>query len=397
MQSKGHAVKTYAWPASLTSTNAGVLLTLPDWPDLSVSGARVPEVTLVATDSVSDWVSRRIDEKAKIPEPSDIGLGQVLIPINAEAAARLDAYLEERQARMFREANEMQQVYDNRRMAYLTDFRASNEPVARMIEYCNDAATEFAAIGIRFCYILNAGGLIAVPAIMEILAPEKGVGSGVRGSMLLWPQRPLWRAYQQDPEAVRRWKEEEYPRIRRRAKRVGAQIFFGDEAGVRSDFHSGGTWGRRGQTPIVSTTGARFSENIISAISAQGQLRFMMTRGRVTAAVFIEFLKRLLVNAPSPIFLIVDGHPTHKAKAVKRFIEKQDGDLELYYLPPYSPELNPDELVWNDLKNKALGRKVILSKEALRNLPLSHLHRLQRLPRLISSFFLAPTTLYASS
>ena len=123
----------------------------------------------------------------------------------------------------------------------------------------------------------------------------------------------------------------------------------------------------------------------------------MMTHGRVTAAVFIEFLKRLLVNAPSPIFLIVDGHPTHKAKAVKRFIEKQDGDLELYYLPPYSPELNPDELVWNDLKNKALGRKVILSKEALRNLTLSHLHRLQRLPRLISSFFLAPTTLYASS
>ena len=122
----------------------------------------------------------------------------------------------------------------------------------------------------------------------------------------------------------------------------------------------------------------------------------MMTRGRVTAAVFIEFLKRLLVNAPSPIFLIVDGHPTHKAKAVTRFIEEQDGDLELYYLPPYSPELNPDELVWNDLKNKALGRKVILSKEALRSLTLSHLRRLQQLPRLISSFFLAPTTLYAS-
>ena len=81
---------------------------------------------------------------------------------------------------------------------------------------------------------------------------------------------------------------------------------------------------------------------------------------------------------------------------MKRFIEEQDGDLELYYLPPYSPELNPDELVWNDLKNKALGRKVILSKEALRSLTLSHLRRLQQLPRLISSFFLAPTTLYAS-
>ncbi len=216
------------------------------------------------------------------------------------------------------------------------------------------------------------------------------------GQMGLSVQRPLWRAYQQDPQAVRRWQEEEYPRIRRRAKRVGAQILFGDEAGVRSDFHSGGTWSPRGRTPVVSTTGARFGANLISAISAQGQLRFMVTPGRVTAAVFIEFLKRLLVNAPSPVFLIVDGHPTHKAKVVKRFVEERDGALELYYLPPYSPELNPDELVWNDLKNKALGRKVITSREGLRKLAVSHLRRLQQLPRLVASFFHTPTTLYAS-
>ena len=266
------------------------------------------------------------------------------------------------------------------------------------LKWVYDTVVEKSPMQLKFPF-----GLWTAAMVREMIAKQFRVRLShssvcrLLGQMGLSVQRPLWRAYQQDPEAVRRWKEEEYPRIRRRAKRVGAQIFFGDEAGVRSDFHSGGTWGRRGQTPIVTTTGARFSENIISAISAQGQLRFMMTHGRVTAAVFIEFLKRLLVNAPSPIFLIVDGHPTHKAKAVKRFIEKQDGDLELYYLPPYSPELNPDELVWNDLKNKALGRKVILSKEALRSLTLSHLHRLQRLPRLISSFFLAPTTLYASS
>jgi transposase len=133
-------------------------------------------------------------------------------------------------------------------------------------------------------------------------------------------QRPLWRAYQQNPAAVKRWLETEYPAIRRRARREGAQIFFADEAGVRSDFHSGTTWGRRGQTPVVLGTGARFGANLISAVSAQGQLRFMLTKGRITAAVFIEFLKRLLVNAAAAIFLIVDGHPTHRAKSVTRFV-----------------------------------------------------------------------------
>lgn len=216
------------------------------------------------------------------------------------------------------------------------------------------------------------------------------------GQMGMSAQRPLWRAYQQDPEAVRRWKEEEYPKLRRRAQRRGAQIFFGDEAGVRSDFHSGATWARRGHTPMVSSTGARFGVNMLSAVSAQGQLRFMLTKGRVTGAVFIEFLQRLMVNASTPIFLVVDGHPTHKAKSVQRFVQQQDGRLELHYLPAYSPELNPDELVWNHLKNNALGRKVITSREQLRDMVISHLRRMQKLPMLIMSFFRAPTTRYAA-
>lgn len=209
-------------------------------------------------------------------------------------------------------------------------------------------------------------------------------------------QRPLWRAYQQDPQAVERWQREQYPRIRQRARRRGAQIFFADEAGVRSDFHSGTTWGRRGETPVVSSTGARFGANIISAVSAQGELRFMLTKGRVNAGVFIEFLKRLLVNAPGPIFLIVDGHPAHKAKCVRRFVADQKGRLELYFLPPYSPELNPDEFVWNDLKNNGLGRRALSTVEELRQLTVSHLRRLQKLPRLVASFFHAPTTRYAA-
>ena len=108
---------------------------------------------------------------------------------------------------------------------------------------------------------------------------------------------------------------------------------------MRSDFHSGTAWGRRGHTPVVSSTGARFRVNMLFAVSAQGQLRFMLAQGRVTAAVFLEFLKRLMVNASAPIFLIVDGHPIHRAKSVKAFVEAQNGRLELHYLPSYSPEL----------------------------------------------------------
>jgi len=208
-------------------------------------------------------------------------------------------------------------------------------------------------------------------------------------------QRPLWRAYQQNPEAVKRWLEKDYPAIRRRARREGAQIFFADEAGVRSDFHSGTTWGRRGQTPVVSSTDARFGANLISAISAQGQLRFMLTKGRVTAAVFIEFLRRLLVNAAKPIFVVVDGHPTHRAKSVARFVAAQEGKLGLFLLPPYSPELNPDEFVWNDLKVHGTGRQLITSLTQLRQMIVSHMRQLQKLPALVRSFFHAPTTRYA--
>jgi len=211
----------------------------------------------------------------------------------------------------------------------------------------------------------------------------------------LTAQRPLWRAYQQDPAAVTRWLETEYPAIRRRAKREGAQIFFADEAGVRSDYHSGTTWSRRGRTPIVSSTGARFGVNLLPAVSAQGQLRFMLTKGRVTAAVFIEFLKRLLVNATTPSFVIVDGYPMHRAKSVARFVATSEGRLRLFVLPPYSPELNPDQYVWNDLKSHGIGRKLITSLAQLRPTIMSHMRQLQKLPDLVRSFFQAPTTRYA--
>jgi transposase len=179
------------------------------------------------------------------------------------------------------------------------------------------------------------------------------------GQLGLSAQRPLWRAYQQDPEVVQRWLSIEFPRIKARAKGRGAEIWFGDEAGVRSDAHAGTTWAPRGKTPIVSTTGARFGINLISAVSRQGDFRFMGVKGRVNAGVFIEFLQRLIKGMTRPIFLVVDGHPTHKAAKVRQFLDTVSDRLELFFLPPYSPELNPDEHVWNDLKNNgARLRKV---------------------------------------
>jgi transposase len=212
----------------------------------------------------------------------------------------------------------------------------------------------------------------------------------------LTPQRPIWRAYQQRPEEVERWLKEEYPRIRRLARQKGAQIFFGDEAGVRSDCHAGTTWARRGHTPVVSTTGARFGLNMISAVSAQGEFRFMIIRGRVGAAQFIEFIKRLLHNAERMIFLIVDGHPAHKAKSVTRFVESVKDRFQLFFLPPYSPELNPDERVWNDVKNNAVGRKRITSPNDLHGAVISHLRLIQKSPDRIRSYFANETTKYAA-
>ena len=210
-------------------------------------------------------------------------------------------------------------------------------------------------------------------------------------------QRPLWRAYQQNPEAVERWLKVEYPRIKSQAAKEKAEIFFGDEAGVRSDHHSGTTWAAKGKTPVVSSTGARFGFNMISAISPRGTLRFMVAEGKVGADTFIEFMKRLLVGASKPVYLIVDGHPSHKAKKVAAWLSGQAGRIRLFLLPGYSPELNPDELVWNSLKNHGLGRKTHATKEQMKSDAVAHLRRLQRLPHVVQSFFHKPSTCYAAA
>jgi hypothetical protein len=143
---------------------------------------------------------------------------------------------------------------------------------------------------------------------------------------------------------VERWKSEEYPAIRAQAEAEGATIYFADEAGIRSDYHAGTTWASVGETPVVKATRARFSVNMVSAVTAKGALRFAVYDEKFTARLFIDFAKRLLHDTHGPVYLIVDGHPTHRAKAVKQFVASTRGRLKLFLLPGYSPELNPDEM-----------------------------------------------------
>jgi transposase len=208
-------------------------------------------------------------------------------------------------------------------------------------------------------------------------------------------QKPLYRAYQQDPEAVEHWKKTVFPQIKKRAKKLGATIYFEDEAGIRSDFHAGTTWAPKGQTPVVKVTGARFSTNMITAISTRGHLRFMVNQGTVTADVLCDFLKRLMHNAQQPIFLIWDGHPTHKSKKVRTCIESFEGKLEVYFLPSYSPELNPTEQVWRSVKNHGVGRKSVFGPDQLKFAVISSLRRLQKIPKIVLSFFKHPECNYA--
>src|ERR1019366_2984215 len=184
-------------------------------------------------------------------------------------------------------------------------------------------------------------------------------------------QRPLFRATEQDPERVRRWLEEEYPAIRAQAKRGGAEIYFGDEAGVR-----------RGQ---------RGSVNMISAVSARGKLRFMLTRGKVNGAVFAEFLLRLMHRAARPVFLLLDGGSYHRSRPVRDYVASLGGKLQLFFLPPYSPELNPDEQVWNYVKHHGAAKTALRGgKQELRKFVLARLSSLQKLPWTIRMFFITP-------
>lgn len=211
------------------------------------------------------------------------------------------------------------------------------------------------------------------------------------------PQKPMRRAYERSQEAVRTWLDETYPSLHKRARAEGATIYWGDEMGLRSDHVAGRSWGLKGQTPVVDTTGKRFGCNMISAITNRGQLNFMVFKGRFTGPVFLRFLQRLVRQSDRKVFLIVDGHPVHRARKVKTWLEKNVEDIELFYLPSYSPHLNPDEILNQDIKTNAVGRNRARDLPQLMANVRRFLRSRQRRPLLVRRYFRERHVRYAAA
>jgi transposase len=215
----------------------------------------------------------------------------------------------------------------------------------------------------------------------------------------LTPQKPVRRAYEQNPAAVRKWLEEEYPSIRELARELKAQIHWLDEMGLRSDHQAGRSYGRRGETPVVFGTGQRFRCNMISSITNRGRLAFMIFRQRFTARVFLNFLRRLLRltrKTRRKVFLIADGHPVHKSRLVNRWLAEHAAQIRIFCLPSYSPELNPDELLNQDVKTNALGRVRPVNVQEMMDNVRSYLRITQARPKVVKNYFRERHVQYAA-
>ena len=249
-----------------------------------------------------------------------------------------------------------------------------------------------------------AGFLWTREAVSELISQRYGlwlarttVGGYLRG----WgfsPQRPQRRALEQNPAAVRHWLAETYPAIRAQARREGGVVVWLDEMGVRSDAAAGRSWAPVGQTPVIKGTGKRFRVNMISAISNAGMLRLRLFTGSFTGRVFIDFLGRLLRDCGErKVHLIVDGHPVHRAKLVSAWVGRHADRIQLHFLPGYSPELNPVELLNHDVKANAAGRRRPRSAGELHAELHGYLRRRQRQPAVLIRFFTHPSTRYAAA
>src|SRR5664279_694580 len=209
-------------------------------------------------------------------------------------------------------------------------------------------------------------------------------------------QRPARRNYEQNPEAVRRWMQEQYPGVARRAKEQKAEIHWGDETGVRNDCQHGRGFSPKGKTPLVNNSSKRFSINMISSVTNQGKVRWMVYRDSFNAAVFINFLRRLTKDAGRKVVLIVDNLRVHHCAPVKAWVAAHEKLITLEFLPSYSPEHNPDEYLNGDLK-ASLGRKPSpRNQEGLEKNLTSHMRMLSKSPARVAAYFQAEHVQYAA-
>src|SRR5437016_4759776 len=244
-------------------------------------------------------------------------------------------------------------------------------------------------------------GLSSRRIVQTLIEEKMGIDLGLTAvgrllaSLDITPQKPLRRAYERDPVAVALWQKETYPKLRKRAKRLAAKIFFLDEAGFQSDPPLGRTYGLKGQTPVVRTSGQRQSLNVISAVNARGEFWAVSYPGKLNAEAFVAFLQNFVDSQRGKVFLVVDGHPAHKAKIVKAYLKRLQGRLELHFLPPYAPDLNPDEFVWSYMKSNGVSKKPLKQNESLTKRVEEDLNKIKRDPGLVRSFFCADTVVYA--
>jgi len=210
------------------------------------------------------------------------------------------------------------------------------------------------------------------------------------------PQKPLKRAYEQNPEAVKKWLDEEYPKIASQAKKEGAEIHWGDETGLRNDSQHGRSYSPRGKTPVIRLCAKRERINLISSITNQGKVRFMVYQDTMNSQTLIKFLKRLIKDADKKVFLILDNLRVHHSKLVKEWLKEHEKEIELFFLPSYSPELNPDEYLNCDLKAGVHSGAPARKKADLKKKTISHLRMLQKKPQRVMKYFKHPKILYAA-
>ena len=192
------------------------------------------------------------------------------------------------------------------------------------------------------------------------------------------------------------WLEDEYPAIAARAKQEKAEIHWGDETGVNSEAYNAKGYAPKGKTPIIRLNAKKSSINMISSITNQGKVRFMLYRETMTAKVLIKFLSRLIKDSDRKIFLILDNLRVHHSKAVRSWLEANKEKIELFFLPPYAPETNPDENLNGDLKQRIRSGLPARSEKDLTKKTRSFMKTLQRRPQHVMNYFKHPRIAYAA-